>query len=145
MPRVKLTKSVMGTRFQPLDPTLSIGTRHFPGSEVKVTPKGRKVFIVLISHRRRWLREVECTIGPYGRVTLHQDPRGRAEAISPQSWKDAIRPLKSGRGSGGLVADRVEDLLETFSPATPVPKPIWRRDCEAATPRLGRPGPAEAS
>ena len=41
-----------------------------PGFGVKITPKGRKVFIVMYRSSGGRLRKY--TIGPYGRVTLHQ-------------------------------------------------------------------------
>jgi hypothetical protein len=39
---------------------------------VKVTPKGRKVFIVLYRTGGGGSKLRKYTIGPYGRVTLHQ-------------------------------------------------------------------------
>jgi hypothetical protein len=39
---------------------------------VKVTPKGRKVFIVLYRIGGAGSKLRKYTIGPYGRVTLHQ-------------------------------------------------------------------------
>ena len=71
MPRIKLTKSAIDAL-----PTPSSDVVYWdaacPGFGVKITPMGRKVFIVLYrtggagSHLRKY------TIGPYGRVTLHQ-------------------------------------------------------------------------
>jgi hypothetical protein len=49
-----------------------------PGFGVKVTPKGRKVFIVLYRTGGAGSRLRKYTIGPYGRVTLHQ---ARAAAL----------------------------------------------------------------
>src|SRR3954447_17258370 len=46
-----------------------------PGFGLKITPKGRKVFIVL--YRAGGSRLRKYTIGPYGRITLHN---GRLEA-----------------------------------------------------------------
>ena len=43
-----------------------------PGFGVKVTPKGRKVFVVLYRAGGSGSRLRKYTIGPYGRVTLHQ-------------------------------------------------------------------------
>ena len=49
-----------------------------PGFGVKITPKGRKVFIVLYRAAGAGSRLRKYTIGPYGRVTLHQ---ARAAAL----------------------------------------------------------------
>ena len=71
MPRIKLTKSAIDALPSPPTDVVYWDTAS-PGFGVKVTPKGRKVFIVLYrtggagSHLRKY------TIGPYGRVTLHQ-------------------------------------------------------------------------
>jgi hypothetical protein len=48
-----------------------------PGFGVKVTPKGRKVFIALYRCGGAGSRLGNNTIGPFGRVTLHG---ARAEA-----------------------------------------------------------------
>src|SRR3979490_564082 len=71
MPRVKLTKSVIEDL-----PTLSKDVVYWdsgcPGFGIKVTPAGRKVFIVLYRLAGAGSRLRKYTIGPYGRVTLHQ-------------------------------------------------------------------------
>ena len=48
-----------------------LGNR-LPGFGVKITPKGRKVFIVLYRTGGAGSYLRKYTIGPYGRVTLHQ-------------------------------------------------------------------------
>jgi len=84
-----------------------------PGFGVKVTPKGRKVFIVLDRTGGAGSKLRKYTIGPYGRVTLHQARvaaqkvfAARLEGRDPAAEKRAARRR--------IVADRVEDLLETF-------------------------------
>ena len=78
---------------------------------MKVTPKGRKVFIVL--YRGTGSRLRKYTIGPYGRVTLHQARSvalkifaARAEGRDPAAEKQTVRRR--------LIADRVDDLIEVY-------------------------------
>jgi integrase len=111
MPRIKLTKGSIDAL-----PTLQTDVVYWdvgcPGFGVKVTPKGRKVFIVLYrggadSRLRKF------TIGPYGRVTLHQ---ARVAAQQVFTAKLAGRDLASERREAKrrLVTDQVADLLEDF-------------------------------
>ena len=71
MPRIKLTKSSIDALPTPASDR-AYWDASCPGFGVKVTPKGRKVFVVLYrtggagSHLRKY------TIGVFGRVTLHQ-------------------------------------------------------------------------
>ena len=76
IPRLRLTKSVIDDL-----PVLSKDTVYWdaglPGFGVKVTPKGRKVFIVMYRLAGAGSRLRKYTIGPYGRITL---PMARAQA-----------------------------------------------------------------
>ena len=69
MPRVHLTKSAIDAL-----PILAKDNIYWdqslPGFGVKVTPKGRKVFIVLYRAGGQGSRLRKYTIGPYGRITL---------------------------------------------------------------------------
>ena len=112
MPRVKLTKSTIDAFPTPAN-DIVYWDSGCPGFGVKVTPKGRKVFIVLYRAGGAGSRLRKYTIGPYGRVTLHQARvaalkifAARAEGKDPAAEK-----LQTRRR---LVADRVEDLIELF-------------------------------
>ena len=80
---------------------------------MKITPKGRKVFIVLYrtggagSHLRKY------TIGPYGRVTLHQ-ARVAAQKVFAAKLEGRDLAAEKREAKRRVVADRVEDLLATF-------------------------------
>src|SRR3977135_500862 len=112
MPRIKLTKSTIDALSTPSSDVV-YWDAAYPGFGMKVTPKGRKVFIVLYrtggagSHLRKY------TIGPYSRVTLHQARvaarEGFAEKVEGQDPAAEKREAKRR-----VVADRVDDLLEDF-------------------------------
>jgi integrase len=80
---------------------------------VKITPKGRKVFIVLYrtggaaSHLRKY------TIGPYGRVTLHQ-ARVAAQKVFAAKLEGRDPAAEKREAKRRVVADRVDDVLENF-------------------------------
>ena len=71
MPSIRLTKSAIDALPIPKSDVV-YWDAGCPGFGVKVTPKGRKVFIVLYRTGGAGSRLRKYTIGPYGRVTLHQ-------------------------------------------------------------------------
>ena len=112
MPRVKLTKSAIDTLPTPANDTVYWDS-GCPGFGVKITPKGRKVFIVLYRAGGAGSRLRKYTIGPYGRVTLHQARAATLKIFAARSeGRDpaAEKQLERRR----LVVDNVEDLVELF-------------------------------
>jgi integrase len=112
LPRIRLTKSTIdGLR------VLSKDTLYWdaglPGFGVKVTPKGRKVFLVMYRVAGAGSRLRKYTIGPYGRITL---PMARAQAqkifAARLDGRDPAEEKKQSRRR--LVVDRIDDLVETF-------------------------------
>ena len=71
MPRIKLTKSAIDALPTPSSDVV-YWDAAYPGFGVKITPTGRKVFIVLYRTGGAGSYLRKYTIGPYGRVTLHQ-------------------------------------------------------------------------
>jgi integrase len=112
MPRIKLTKSSIDAL-----PTLPSDTVYWdsasPGFGVKVTPKGRKVFIVLYRTGAAGSKLRKYTVGPYGRVTLHQ-ARLAAQKVFTAKLEGRDPAAEKREAKRRVVADRVEDLLETF-------------------------------
>src|SRR5690242_10217782 len=112
MPRIKFTKSTIDALPTPSSDVVYWDAAS-PGFGVKITPKGRKVFIVLYrtggagSHLRKY------TIGPYGRVTLHQ-ARVAAQKVFAAKVEGRDPAAEKREAKRRIVADRVEDLLETF-------------------------------
>ena len=110
MPRVKLTKRALDALPTPAK-DIVYWDSGCPGFGVKVTPKGRKVFIVLYRFAGARLRKY--TIGPYGRVTLHQ---ARVAALKIFAARTEGRDLGAEKQQARrrLVADRVDELIELF-------------------------------
>jgi integrase len=112
MPRLKLTKSVIDTLPTPAKDLVYWDT-GCPGFGIKVTPKGRKVFIVLYRTGGAGSRLRKYTIGPYGRVTLHQ-AKVAAQQVYAAKLEGRDPATEKGESRKRIVADRVEDLLEAF-------------------------------
>src|SRR5215204_299373 len=112
MPRVRLTKSTIDS-LPVANKDLVYWDAGLPGFGVKVTPAGRKVFIVLYRVAGAGSRLRKYTIGPYGRVTLAM-ARAQAQKIFAARL-DGRDPAEEKRQSRRrLVVDRVDDLVETF-------------------------------
>ena len=71
MRRIKLTKSTIDALPSPSSDVV-YWDANSPGFGVKVTPKGRKVFVVLYRTGGAGSKLRKYTIGAYGRTTLHQ-------------------------------------------------------------------------
>jgi hypothetical protein len=112
MPRTRLTKSAIDAL-----PTSKSDVAYwdagYPGFGVKVTPKGRKVFIVLYRTGGAGSKLRKYTIGPYGRVTLHQ-ARVAAQKVFAAKLEGRDPAAEKRAARRRIVADRVEDLLGTF-------------------------------
>jgi Arm DNA-binding domain len=112
MPRIRLTKSAIDA----LPTTRSdivYWDAGWPGFGVKVTPRGRKVFIILYRTGGAGSKLRKYTIGPYGRVTLHQ-ARVAAQKVFTAKLDGRDPAAEKREAKRRVVADRVEDLLETF-------------------------------
>jgi integrase len=112
MPRNKLTKSVIDALPTP-EADIVYWDRALPGFGVKVTPRGRKVFIVLYRTGGAGSKLRKYTIGPYGRVTLHQ-ARVAAQKVFAAKLEGRDPAAEKRESKRRVVADRVEDLLNTF-------------------------------
>ena len=112
MPRIKLTKSAID-RLPSSSSDVVYWDASMPGFGVKVTPKGRKVFIVLYRTGGAGSKLRKYTIGPYGRVTLHQ-ARVTAQKVFAAKFEGRDPAAEKREAKRRVVADRVEDLLESF-------------------------------
>jgi integrase len=112
MPRIRLTKSAIDA-LPIFKSDVMYWDSGYPGFGVKVTPKGRKVFIVLYRTGGAGSRLRKYTIGPYGRVTLHQ-ARVAAHKVFAAKLEGRDLAAEKREAKRRVVADRVEDLLESF-------------------------------
>jgi integrase len=112
VPRIKLTKSAIDALPTPGSDVVHWDT-GLPGFGLKVTPKGRKVFLVLYRTGGAGSKLRKYTIGPYGRVTLHQ-ARVAAQKVFAARLDGRDPAAEKREAKRRIVADRVVDLLETF-------------------------------
>jgi integrase len=112
MPRIRLTKSAIDALPTPHSDVV-YWDAGFPGFGVKVTPKGRKVFVVIYRIGGAGSKLRKYTIGPYGRVTLHQ-ARVAAQKVVAAKLEGRDPAAEKREAKRRVMADRVEDLLESF-------------------------------
>jgi integrase len=112
MPRIRLTKSAIDALPTPKS-DIVYWDAGCPGFGIKVTPKGRKVFIVLYRIGGTGSKLRKYTIGPYGRVTLHQ-ARVAAQKVFAAKLEGRDPAAEKRAARRRIVADLVEDLLEAF-------------------------------
>jgi integrase len=84
-----------------------------PGFGVKVTPRSRKVFVVLYRIGGAGSRLRKYTIGPYGRVTL-QMARAEAQKVLAARLEGRDPATEKRESKRRMTADRVDDLIEVF-------------------------------
>ena len=112
MPRIRLTKRTIDVLPTPQSDVVYWDS-GCPGFGIKITPKGRKVFIVLYRNGGAASKLRKYTIGPYGRVTLHQ-ARVAAQKVFAAKLECRDPAAEKREAKRRVVVDRVEDLLETF-------------------------------
>src|ERR1700738_4531763 len=112
MPRIKLTKSTIDSLRTP-NSDVVYWDAGVPGFGIKVTLKGRKIFIVLYRAGGAGSNLRKYTIGPYGRATLHQARVAAQKVFAARlDGRDPAAEKREMKRRG--VGDRGEDLLETF-------------------------------
>src|SRR5436190_17929777 len=105
MPRVRLSKSAIDGLPVPTKETV-YWDAGLPGFGVKVTPKGRKVFIVLYRVGGAGTKLRKFTIGPYDRVTLHQ-ARVAAQKVFAARLEGRDPAAERREARRRLITDRV--------------------------------------
>ena len=112
MPTIHMTKSAVDALKTATKDTL-YWDAGLPGFGVKVTPRGRKVFVALYRTGGAGSRLRKYTIGPYGRVTL-QMARAEAQKVFAARLEGRDPAAEKRESKRRMTTDRVEDLIEVF-------------------------------
>jgi hypothetical protein len=118
MPQMKLTKTAIDALSTPQKDIVYWDT-GCPGFGVKVTPKGRKVFVVLYRTAGAGSRLRKYTIGPYGRVTLNQARVTAQKVFAAKLDGRDLAAEKKSRAAGWLrIGSTIywKHLLPSISP-----------------------------
>ena len=112
MPKVHLTKSMID-ELTPSSSELVYWDDSVPGFGLKVTPKGRKVFIVLYRTKDGLNRLCKYTIGTYGQTTLAIARIVAQKVLADRNeGKDPARDKRDLRRK--VVTNTVEDVVKEY-------------------------------
>lgn len=112
MPTIRLSKAIVDA-LPPSTKDVVYWDENLPGFGVKVTPKGRKVFIALYRTGGAGSRLRKYTIGPYGRVTLH-GARAEAQKVFAARLEGRDPATEKREGKRRLTLDKIEDVVESY-------------------------------
>ena len=112
MPTIHMTKSAVDALKAASKDTV-YWDAGLPGFGVKVTPRSRKVFVVLYRIGGAGSRLRKYTIGPYGRVTL-QMARAEAQKVLAARLEGRDPATEKRESKRRMTADRIDDLIEVF-------------------------------
>ncbi len=112
MPRTRLTKSAIDALPTP-DKEIVHWDQALPGFGVKITSKGRKVFIVLYRAGGGGSRLRKYTIGPYGRITLH-NARIEAQKVLAARLDGRDPATEKLAAHRRLTADTVAEVVALY-------------------------------
>jgi integrase len=112
MPKTRLTKSTIDALPIP-EKEIVHWDQTLPGFGLKITPKGRKVFIVLYRAANGGSRLRKYTIGPYGRITLH-NARVEAQKILAARLEGRDPATEKLEARRRLTADAVPEVIGLY-------------------------------
>jgi hypothetical protein len=112
MPKTRLTKSAIDALPTPEKETV-YWDQTLPGFGLKITPKGRKVFIVLYRASDGGARLRKYTIGPHGRITLH-NARIEAQKILAARLEGRDPATEKLEARRRLTADAVPEVVGLY-------------------------------
>jgi integrase len=112
MPKLHLTKSVID-ELMPSSSEVVYWDDSIPGFGLKVTPQGRKVFIVLYRTKDGLSRLRKYTIGAYGQTTLAIARIAAQKVLADRNeGKDPAREKRDLRKK--VVTDTVEEVVKEY-------------------------------
>jgi len=111
MPRLKLTKTVVETAQPEKDP-YELRDAAIPGFLLKVTPAGRKVFMVAYAANNGQRRKP--AIGRFGEITVEQ-ARNIAQDLLADVRKGRIRVQRRASRAGPTVKEFFERFITDYS------------------------------
>jgi integrase len=113
MPKTRLTKSTIDALPIP-EKEIVFWDQTLPGFGLKITPKGRKVFIVLYRAGGGGSQLRKYTIGPYGRITLH-NARIEAQKILAARLEGRDPASEKVEARRRLTADTVSEVIGLYA------------------------------
>jgi integrase len=113
MPKTRLTKSVIDA-LPVREKEMVYWDQGLPGFGLKITPKGRKVFIVLYRATGGGSRLRKYTIGPYGRITLH-NARIEAQKVLAARLEGRDPAKEKLEARRRLTADTVPEVIGLYA------------------------------
>lgn len=113
MPTTRLTKSTIDALPIP-EKEIVYWDQTLPGFGLKITPKGRKVFIVLYRAAGGGSRLRKYTIGPYDRITLH-NARIEAQKVLAARLEGRDAATEKLEARRRLTADTVPEVTGLYA------------------------------
>jgi integrase len=113
VPRTRLIKSIIDALPTP-DKEIVYWDDALPGFGLKITPKGRKVFIVLYRAGGSGSRLRKYTIGPYGRVTLH-NARLEAQKVLAARLEGRDPATEKREARRRITVDTVTEIVALYA------------------------------
>jgi integrase len=112
MPKTRLTKSTIDALQTP-EKEIVHWDETLPGFGLKITPKGRKVFIVLYRAGGGGSPLRKYTVGPYGRITLH-NARIEAQKVLAARLDGRDPATEKLEARRRLTADIVPEVINLY-------------------------------
>ena len=113
MPRTRLIKSNIDALPTP-DKEIVYRDEALPGFGLKITPKGRKVFIVLYRAGGSGSRLRKYTIGAYGRITLH-NARLEAQKVLAARLEGRDPAMEKREARRRITVDTVAEIVAFYT------------------------------